>query len=84
MEYAALIAAAFVLLCLAVWLIAFIIKRCIPTFMFLLVAAANNGFVGMAIFVACWVFMFPVMATICLIGAIFYYPDHYREFLEEQ
>lgn len=33
----------------------------------LLVWAGNQGFVGIAVYVACWVFMFPVMAVICLI-----------------
>ena len=34
--------------------------------------ASDQGFVGIAAYVACWVFMFPIMATVCLIGALFW------------
>ena len=33
-------------------------------FMFLLTFASEQGFVGLAVLVACWVFMFPVMLVI--------------------
>ena len=32
--------------------------------------ASEWGFVGIAIYVACWVFMFPIMVAVCLIGAV--------------
>ena len=32
--------------------------------------AAEQGFVGVAAYIACWVFMFPVMIAICIVGAI--------------
>ena len=31
--------------------------------------AAEQGFIGVAVYIACWVFMFPVMVTICIVGA---------------
>ena len=34
--------------------------------------ASDQGFVGVAAYVACWVFMFPIMVAVCLIGALFY------------
>ena len=34
--------------------------------------ASDQGFVGVAAYVACWVFMFPIMVAVCLIGAMFY------------
>ena len=35
-------------------------------------ATAEHGFVGAAIYFACWAFMFPVMVAVCLIGALFW------------
>jgi len=32
--------------------------------------ASEQGFIGVAAYVACWVFMFPVMVSICVAGAI--------------
>ena len=37
----------------------------------LFVWASEQGFIGVAVYVACWVFMFPVMVFICIAGAIF-------------
>ena len=34
--------------------------------------ASDQGFVGIAAYVACWVFLFPIMVAVCLIGALFY------------
>jgi hypothetical protein len=34
--------------------------------------ASDQGFVGVAAYIACWVFMFPIMVAVCLIGALFY------------
>lgn len=33
--------------------------------------ASEQGFIGVAVYLACWVFMFPVMVSICLGGAVF-------------
>ena len=33
--------------------------------------ASEQGFIGVAVYIACWVFMFPVMVVICIGGAIF-------------
>ena len=32
--------------------------------------ASEQGFIGVAVYLACWVFMFPVMIIICLGGAV--------------
>lgn len=32
--------------------------------------ASEQGFIGVAVYLACWVFMFPVMVIICLCGAV--------------
>ena len=32
--------------------------------------AAEQGFIGVAVYIACWVFFLPVMAGICLVGAV--------------
>lgn len=37
----------------------------------LFVWASEQGFIGVAVYIACWVFMFPVMVFICIAGAIF-------------
>ena len=36
----------------------------------LFVWGSEQGFIGVAIYLACWVFMFPVMIIICLGGAV--------------
>ena len=41
--------------------------------------ASDQGFVGIAAYVACWVFMFPIMVAVCLIGALFYSFDEEPE-----
>ena len=33
--------------------------------------AGKQGFVGLAAYVACWVFMAPIMATICILVGLF-------------
>lgn len=33
--------------------------------------ASEQGFIGVAVYFACWVFMFPVMVLLCIAGAIF-------------
>lgn len=40
-------------------------------FLFLFAMAGEQGFIGLAVFVACWVFMFPVMLGItAIVGLI--------------
>lgn len=34
--------------------------------------AAEQGFIGIAVYVACWVFGFPVMLVICIIVGLFH------------
>ncbi len=38
---------------------------------FLFAFAAEQGFVGIAAYIACWVFLFPVMLVICIIVGLF-------------
>ena len=38
---------------------------------FLFEFAAEQGFVGIAAYIACWVFFFPVMLVICIIVGLF-------------
>ncbi len=57
-------------LVLGVLAIAILIKAVVVAF-HLLAWAAEQGFLGVAAYVAAWVFMFPVMIIICLIGAVF-------------
>ncbi len=38
---------------------------------FLFAFAAEQGFVGIAAYIACWVFLFPVMLVICIIVGFF-------------
>jgi len=33
---------------------------------FLFAAASKQGFIGLAVYVACWVLLFPVMLIICI------------------
>ena len=37
----------------------------------LFLLASEQGFIGIAVYIACWVFMFPVMLVICIAGALF-------------
>lgn len=63
-----------IFICVALPLIWFVIKL-IPHFIYVAANifefAAKQGFIGIAVFIACWVFMLPVMIIICAIGAIF-------------
>jgi hypothetical protein len=34
---------------------------------FLFVCAAQQGFVGVAVYVACWIFLFPLMSTVSIL-----------------
>ena len=38
---------------------------------FLFAFAAEQGFIGLAAYVACWVFLFPVMLVVCIINGFF-------------
>lgn len=33
--------------------------------------ASGQGFIGVAVYIACWVFMFPVMLVVCVVMALF-------------
>ena len=37
---------------------------------FLFAFASEQGFIGLAVYIACWVFFFPVMLIICIIVGI--------------
>ena len=37
---------------------------------FLFAFASEQGFIGLAVYIACWVFLFPVMLIICIIVGI--------------
>lgn len=54
-------------LLLAFWLIRLALIGAIVLFEF----AADQGFIGLAAYVACWVFLFPVMLVICIIVGLF-------------
>ena len=56
---------------LLIWLAFKLIVRAITVALLLFAWAAEQGFVGVAAYVACWVFLFPVMLAICIIGAVF-------------
>lgn len=54
-------------LVLAFWLIRLALIGALA----LLAFAGEQGFVGLAAYVACWVFFFPVMLVICIIVGFF-------------
>lgn len=62
----------FVALALLVWLLLHLrsfVRNTVVTAVLLLAWALQAGFVGFIVYVAAWVFMFPVMATLCgLVG----------------
>ena len=60
--------AAIVLLIL--WLAVALFGRAVGVAIALFGWAAQQGFVGASIYFACWVFMFPVMIAVCLVGAV--------------
>ena len=48
---------------LALWLIVLIATGALVLFAY----AGEQGFIGIAVFIACWVFMFPVMVVLAAI-----------------
>ena len=42
----------------------------------LLAFAAEQGFVGVSVYIACWVFFFPVMLVICIIIGLFVWANN--------
>ncbi len=58
-----LVVAAFLALGIFIWL-------CIAAFrgaVFLFAYAGGQGFIGLAVYIACWVFFSPVMLIICIV-----------------
>ena len=55
-----------VLLFLGLWLV----KRAFRVALNLLAWASDQGFLGVAAYLACWIFLFPVMLAVCFIGAL--------------
>ena len=50
------------------------IRLCIAAFagaVFLFAYAGEQGFIGLAVYIACWVFFFPVMLIICIVIGLF-------------
>lgn len=56
----------FIALPIALWLI----TRTLFGAAFLFAYAGEQGFIGFAVYIACWVFMFPVMLIVSLIVGI--------------
>jgi hypothetical protein len=52
---------------IALWLIYYLAMLTIGGALFLLAYANEQGFIGLAVYIAAWVFMFPVMLVICII-----------------
>lgn len=55
---------------LVLWLAVALFARAFAVAAFLFGWAAELGFLGVVVYFACWMFMFPVMVVVCLIGAI--------------
>ena len=51
----------------ALWLIFVLGRAAIVGALFLLAFAGEQGFIGLAVYIAAWVFMFPVMLVISII-----------------
>ena len=65
-----LIGIAIVVLAL-LWLVLKIIPRAFGVAGGLLEFALEQGFIGLAVYVACWVFLLPAMLIICAVGGLF-------------
>jgi len=48
-----------------------LLRRAFVMALNLLAWALEWGFFGAAVYIACWVFMLPVMVVICIIGGLF-------------
>ena len=51
----------------AIWLLIAAFSGAVSLFAF----AAEQGFIGIAAYIACWVFLFPAMLIICIIVGFF-------------
>lgn len=51
------------------WLAVNILPRALTVAMEMQQWALKQGDIGRAIFITCWLFIFPFMATVCLVGA---------------
>jgi hypothetical protein len=47
-----------------------IVRNTLGAAALLFVWATQAGFVGFIVYIAAWVFMFPVMATLCVLGGV--------------
>lgn len=63
-----LLIVAVAILAVLAWVALNILPRALAVAKNLLEWALEQGFIGVAAYVACWVFMFPVMVVICLVG----------------
>ena len=69
-----IVAVALVLLALAVVLLIWavgLLGDALAIAALLFAWASGQGFIGVAVYVACWVFMFPVMVAVCVVMALF-------------
>ncbi len=55
---------------LAVWLAIKLFRWALAGALYLLAFAGEQGFIGLAAYIACWVFLFPVMLVISIIIGI--------------
>ena len=58
----------------ALFALGIFIWLCIAAFagaVFLFAYAGEQGFIGLAVYIACWVFFFPVMLIICILIGFF-------------
>ena len=53
-------------------LVLYLFTRMVFIAVLLFAWASSQGFVGIAAYIACWVFMFPIMVAVCLIGALLF------------
>ena len=60
----------FLLFLLVFWLAFAVFVRAFAVAAFFFGWASELGFLGVVLYFACWMFMFPVMLVVCLIGAI--------------
>ena len=56
---------------LALWIIIVLGGAAFAGAVFLFAFASEQGFIGLAAYIACWVFFFPVMLIICILVGLF-------------
>ena len=71
METLIYIALGIVAALIALWLVISVLVLVFVGACNLFAWASESGFVGFAAYIACWVFLFPVMVIICLISGLF-------------